>query len=172
MKIISVLLCFMALVSVSAQTNETFNGTSVPTPAPPPTDFPTAEVFTFDPLGATSFGWHYQDPWTRSFQHAIRRPGWSWNEPLAGYAPFCQNQTCYDVTDSCSQMGGTLLHPSYCSFPEDVKIAGPSCWQDDCQASGKEVCDSVGGVTVGQGGVEWCLFKGARTIFGPACYNE
>lgn len=162
-----------AVVRVSAQGNET-NTTGAPTPAPPPTDAPTPNrpiPFEYMPWGDTNFGYQYDDQYYWTHQHAIRRPGWSWNEPLAGYAPFCYNQTCYSVVSACQTLGGTLLHDSYCSFPESVKIAGPSCWEGDCVAEGRTTCSSVGGITVGDGTVEWCLFGGDRTIFGPACYR-
>ena len=144
----------------------------VPTTVPKPTDFPTkGGDFVYQQWGDTNFGHHYQDLYYWAHQHAIRRPGWSWNEPLAGYGPFCYGDNCYSVQSACEQMGGVLLSESYCSFPEDVKIAGPSCWEGDCTATGGEVCASIGGITVGDTNVQWCLFKGDRTIFGPACYN-
>lgn len=164
---VTLTLGLVALVSAQNVTN-----TPTPAPTPLPTEFPTPSgPFEFEPWGFTNFGYHYQDDYLRTYQHAIRRPGWSWDEPLQGYAPFCYNQTCYDVSAACTQLSGTVLHESYCSFPEDVKIAGPSCWDDDCRAAGKDTCDFVGGITVGGGDVEWCLFKGKQTIFGPACYN-
>lgn len=147
--------------------------TSKPSVAPaPPTPFPTPELpFEYQWWGETSFGYHYKDLYYWGYQHAIRRPGWSWGEPLAGYAPFCHNDKCYSIRSACSALGGELLHESVCSFPEDVKIAGPSCWEGDCRADGNAVCGSVGGITIGDDSVQWCLFKGERTVFGPACYN-
>jgi hypothetical protein len=158
----------------SAQDGDEPNITSTPTMAPTaaPTPYQTPEgPFEYEPWGATAFGYKFQDIYLPAHQHSIRRPGWSWDEPLAGSGPFCFNQTCYNVTDACNSLGGTVLSDSYCSFPESVKIAGPSCWEDDCETTGQSVCKSVGGITVGDSSVEWCLFTGDRTIFGPACYN-
>jgi hypothetical protein len=93
---------------------------------------------------------------------------------MAGYAPFCYEETCYDISEPCLAYGGILLNNVTCAFPEDVKIAGPSCWAGNCtiSTSGEAVCDSVGGMTVGDDRVQWCLFKDARTLLGPACYRE
>ena len=121
---------------VSAQINFVeVNRTEAPTPAPPPTPFPTpGGEFEYQPWGETNFGDKYQDLYYWGHQHAIRRPGWSWDEPLKGYAPFCYgngtaDESCFSVRSACDALGGTLLHDYYCSFPESVKIAGPSCWK-------------------------------------------
>ena len=132
--------CLVASTFTSAlslnftEVDDTVNRTAAPSPAPPPTDFPTpAQPFEYRPWGESSFGDGYQDLYYWGYQHAIRRPGWSWGEPLQGYAPFCYgNNTatdCFSVGSACTALGGTVLHDSYCSFPESVKIAGPSCWR-------------------------------------------
>ena len=169
-------ICFFLSATLSlAQNNssdDNENRTVAPSPVPPPTDFPTPEgPFQYMPWGETNFGFHYKDLYYWGFQHAIRRPGWSWNEPLAGYGPFCYGDKCHPVTSACETYGGTLLNEHYCSFPEDVKIVGPSCWEGECTATGRDTCGEVGGITIGDSQVEWCLFKGPGTVFGPACYN-
>jgi hypothetical protein len=117
---------------------------------------------------------HVQTNQQTHSQLSTRRPGWSWHEPLAGYAPFCYDDTCYDVTEPCLQYGGILLNNVSCAFPEDVKIAGPSCWKGNCTTTGgRDVCNAVGGITVGDDErVQWCLYKDVRTLLGPACYRK
>ena len=141
MKILFPCLVLSTVSVVSAQDveEESQVPSDVPTVSPtvpaPPTAFPTLEgPYEYLPWGETNFGDKKQDYYYWGHQHAIRRPGWSWDEPLAGYAPFCYgNKTadnaCFSVASACNALKGTLLHDYYCSFPEDVKIAGPSCWK-------------------------------------------
>ena len=42
----------------------------------------------------------------------------------------------------------------------------------ECTADGGAVCAQLGGITIGNSNVQWCVLKGDYTIFGPACYNE
>ena len=153
-----------------------------PTTSAAPTSTDTANPtpggpFPFRAEGPGSFGWKWSDYYYDAFQHGIRRPGWSWGQDDGSGlpAPFCHADTCYNVASACAAFGGILLHSSVCSFPPSVKVAGPSCWNDDCVAEGAQTCSQIGGVTVGEpdgsNGPQWCIFSGVRSLAGPFCYN-
>jgi len=149
--------------------------TIIPTVAPTPRPTP-AVPFPYEAEGDGAFGFRWRNDYDQAHLMSVKRPGWSWYEPGSGYSPFCFRDTCYNITNPCMELGGTLLHDYVCSFPDNVKIMGPSCWQGDCVANGESVCSRVNGITVGQpdgsAGPQWCLFTGDRSFVGPMCYGS
>ena len=156
--------------SPTTSLEETTVQPAYPTPRPTPTS-----PFPYRAEGDGSFGHKWQDQYTLAHQLAVRRPGWSWGDIKSGPAPFCYGNKCYNVTEACEQLDGVLLHSSVCSFPEEVKIAGPSCWRESCTAEGQQTCKAVQGISIGEpdgsGGPQWCLFKGGQSMIGPMCYG-
>ncbi|KAL7561609.1 hypothetical protein ACA910_004196 [Epithemia clementina (nom. ined.)] len=157
--------------SASPSASPSSRSPSLPTPRPTP-----GVPFVYRAEGDSSFGHQWQDQYTLAHQLAFRRPGWSWNDPTSGSAPFCYRDKCYDVSEACEKLGGELLHKSVCSFPDDVKIAGPSCWRGACSADGQKVCEVNNGITIGEpdgsGGPQWCILQGEHFMIGPMCYGE
>ena len=153
------------------------NAMTTPAPTPRPTPLGAYQYRT--QFGDSAYGFRSRNDYDGAWQYSFKRPGWSWQEPLSGTTgPFCYgpDSTCYNVTEPCNDFGGTLLHDSVCSFPQDVKIMGPSCWEGNCLAKGQATCTALGGVHIGvddgTSGPQWCAFRGATSFIGPMCYGD